>query len=99
MLTRRPGSPYFTLWFMVSTFTPIMSACVGPLANMISIGAIVDPWRNDPSGSHKIPDSGWVLGLNIASLIIGFAANILLVLNFTGNFDMPLPKSGPRRYG
>lgn len=94
MLTRRPGTPYFSFWFMVSTFTPIMSACVGPLANMISIGAIVDPWRDTPAGGEKVVDSGWVLGLNILSLIVGFGANIFLVLNFTGKMRYTIAQVG-----
>lgn len=99
MLSRPPGTPFFSFWFIISTFTPTIAACVGPIANMISIGAIVDPWRQIPHTqkaedgtlataqeierlSESIRDERWVIGLNIASLLVGFCANILLVLNF-----------------
>lgn len=84
MLARDPGMHLFSFWFTVSTFTPTILACIGPLANMISIAAIVDPWRQNIDSDVVIRDAGWVLAINIVSLISGFAGNILLVLNFTG---------------
>lgn len=85
MLTRKPGDRLFSFWFIVSTYTPTILACLGPLANMISIAAIVDPWREAPPGKNEvIRDETWILVVNILSLVCGFSANILLVLNFTG---------------
>lgn len=94
MLMRSPGTSLFSFWFTVSTFTPTILACLGPLANMISIAAIVDPWRLSSDDTHVVHDKSWVLAINIFSLVVGFAANILLVLNFTGKIKYTFAQVG-----
>lgn len=94
MMTRSPGTDLFSFWFTVSTFTPTILACLGPLANMISIAAIVDPWRLSMDDTTVIRDKSWVLAINIVSLIAGFSANILLVLNFTGRIQYTFAQVG-----
>lgn len=78
-------------WWFCSTAIPLLAATIGPLANVMSIAALVTPWRNeyDPASpavdaqSQGFPDPKWCLGLNGASLACGFIGNIFLLFNFT----------------
>ena len=78
-------------WWFCSTAIPLLAATTGPLANVMSIAALVTSWRNnyDPaspgvdSQSTGFPDPKWCLGLNGASLACGFIGNIFLLFNFT----------------
>ncbi|KAL6719895.1 Potassium channel [Lecanora helva] len=78
-------------WWFCSTAIPLLAATTGPLANVLSIAALVTSWRNkyDPahpgvdSESVGFPDPKWCLGLNGASLACGFIGNIFLLFNFT----------------
>ena len=78
-------------WWFCSTAIPLLAATTGPLANVMSIAALVTSWRNnyDPaspnvdSASTGFPDPKWCLGLNGASLACGFVGNIFLLFNFT----------------
>lgn len=78
-------------WWFCSTAIPLLAATTGPLANVMSIAALVTSWRNNydlaspgiDSESTGFPDPRWCLGLNGASLACGFAGNIFLLFNFT----------------
>lgn len=78
-------------WWFCSTAIPLLAATTGPLANVMSIAALVTSWRNDydpasPAEDAKsigFPDPKWCLGLNGASLACGFFGNIFLLFNFT----------------
>jgi potassium channel subfamily K len=82
-------------WWFASTGIPILAATLGPLANVLSIGALVTYWRTDltdaanpgqllpPLQGEFIKDPTWCYGVNLASLIIGFVGNLFLLLNFT----------------
>ncbi|KAJ9630401.1 Potassium channel [Knufia peltigerae] len=82
-----------TDWWFASTAIPLLAATFAPMANMISIEALVVPWRNnvvDPDNpvlyqatSVGYPDPSWCIALNIASLVCGFVGNFFLLLNFT----------------
>ncbi|KAK6511749.1 Potassium channel [Arthrobotrys musiformis] len=79
------------LYFFLSTAFPLVSATLGPLANVTSICALAVPWRvitipgsdGNPDDSFKISDPGWSLALNAISLACGFIANIILLLNLS----------------
>ncbi|KAK6335137.1 Potassium channel [Orbilia javanica] len=79
------------VYFFLSTAFPLISATLGPLANVTSICALVVPWRVYlPPGasppfddSYKIQDPPWSLALNAVSLACGFAANVILLLNLS----------------
>ncbi|KAF3276114.1 Potassium channel [Orbilia oligospora] len=79
------------VYFFLSTAFPLISATLGPIANVTSICALVVPWRvNIPPNSfsplddsYKISDPTWSLALNAVSLACGFAANIILLLNLS----------------
>ena len=78
-------------WWFCSTAIPLLAATTGPLANVMSIAALVTSWRNKydlenpgiDADSIGFPDPRWCLGLNGASLACGFAGNIFLLFNFT----------------
>lgn len=78
-------------WWFASTAIPLLAATIGPLANVMSIAALVTRWRNDyrpdnpgvDSLSTGIPDPKWCLALNGASLACGFVGNMFLLFNFT----------------
>lgn len=79
-------------WWFASTAIPLIAATFAPMANMLSIAALVVNWRNitttdDPltkyQTSYGRPDPHWALNLNGASLACGFVGNVFLLCNFT----------------
>jgi potassium channel subfamily K, other eukaryote len=81
-----------TDWWFASTAIPLVAATFAPMANLLSIAALVVSWRNhtitnDPltrqSTSEGYPDPPWCYNLNVASLVCGFLGNIFLLFNFT----------------
>jgi len=54
-------------WWFASTAIPLLAATIGPLANVMSIAALVTAWRNDydpnfpgiDDDSIPYPDPGW----------------------------------------
>ncbi len=78
-------------WWFASTAIPLLAATIGPLANVMSIAAIITPWRvyyeDDYEGQDQytvgFPDPQWSIALNAASLVCGFVGNIFLLFNFT----------------
>jgi len=45
-----------TDWWFASTAIPLIAATFAPMANMLSIAALVVSWRNDIKLSHNDPD-------------------------------------------
>lgn len=78
-------------WWFASTAIPLLAATTGPLANVMSIAALITSWRceyNDgfvgqDQHTTGIPDPHWCIALNAASLVCGFVGNIFLLFNFT----------------
>lgn len=85
-----------TDWWFASTAIPLLAATLSPLANVLSIAALVTFWRvdlRDPGDATKIlpefsgrpfKDPQWCYWLNVVTLICGFLGNISLLANFTG---------------
>ncbi|KAL1650000.1 Potassium channel [Diplodia intermedia] len=70
----------------------LLAATLGPLANVLSIAALVTYWRmNLVVNGQRVPelagvpfeDPRWTYWLNAASLICGFVGNLFLLMNFT----------------
>ncbi|GAB7342270.1 hypothetical protein MBLNU457_g0509t2 [Dothideomycetes sp. NU457] len=59
-------------WWFASTAIPLIAAALGPLANVLSIAALV---KADLSRCYN---------LNVVSLVAGFVGNLFLLFNFTG---------------
>ncbi|OCL04385.1 voltage-gated potassium channel, partial [Glonium stellatum] len=79
-------------WWFASTAIPLLAATLGPLANVLSIAALVTYWRETVFVGGQfvgdfdgVPfrDPGWCYWLNVASLILGFVGNFFLLMNFT----------------
>lgn len=81
-------------WWFASIGVPLLAATIGPFANVLSIAALVSYWRedlSDGSGStplsqlfgNSIKDPHWATGINVASLVAGYAGNFFLFCNFT----------------
>ena len=79
-------------WWFASTAIPLIAATSGPLANVMSIAALITTWRvaydpenpgADDMAVQRIPDPRWCIALNAASLACGFIGNIFLLFNFT----------------
>ncbi|KAJ5121440.1 Ion transport 2 [Penicillium bovifimosum] len=80
-------------WWVASTAIPLVAAATGPLANVMSIVALVMPWRSKiitmnegPAGTfvqEGYPDPHWITALNAISLVCGIVGNAFLLFNFT----------------
>ncbi|KAH3672260.1 hypothetical protein WICMUC_004355 [Wickerhamomyces mucosus] len=81
-LNIEPGSFSFALWFIISVYLPVFTACVCPFTNMMSITALISRWRLDDQ-NHEIPETSSVLILNAISLFFGAISNISVILNFS----------------
>lgn len=87
-----PTKKSFLFWFFVSCYFPVITACLGPIANTISIACVVEKWReygtpspqlhNGDINSHQIPDPAGIFAVNIISLVLGFISNIVLFCHF-----------------
>ncbi|KAH8884795.1 voltage-gated potassium channel [Thozetella sp. PMI_491] len=93
-------------WWFASTAIPLVAATVGPLSSMLSIAALVSPWRLTLPDNGELPDGAdnngvgiadprWEIICNAISLAFGFTGNIFLLLNFTGRvrYIIALPLS------
>ncbi|KAJ5456793.1 hypothetical protein N7530_012067 [Penicillium desertorum] len=80
-------------WWIASTAIPLLAATTGPLANVMSVTALVVPWRSqilsyeDSTAGNLIqkgyPDPRWSISLNAISLCCGIVGNMFLLFNFT----------------
>ena len=92
---RPPDDDLPSSWWFASTAIPLIAATFAPMANLISIAALVVPWRNRLTESKQeypttfmstsvgYHDPDWCINLNIASLVCGFVGNLFLLFNFT----------------
>ena len=84
ILSTDPSSRWFVTWFVVSCYFPVVTACLGPMSNMISVACAVDHWRIDSVTHKQVNDPGGIRTLNVISLVLGIIANIVLLLHFSG---------------
>ncbi|CRG86132.1 Outward-rectifier potassium channel TOK1 [Talaromyces islandicus] len=80
-------------WWIASTAIPLVAATTAPLANVMSIVALVTSWRNqvfpgltdnqDRTLQVGIKDPHWCVALNATSLALGVLGNLFLLFNFT----------------
>jgi potassium channel subfamily K len=81
-------------WWFASTAIPLLAATIAPLANVLSIAALVTYWRMNIDNGQGQPgpqfkgvtykDPKWCYWLNVGSLICGLLGNVFLLFNFTG---------------
>lgn len=79
----RPGEPHFVRWYLISSYFPLITACLGPLANMVSILGLIEHWRVKKSTNSMAADRPDVVVMNAVSLALGILGNISLLMNFS----------------
>lgn len=84
-LSMKPGQRWFLTWYYILTYFPLTAACLAPLANMVSIVALVEHWRMEMDSNKTISDSRGLMALNGLSLLFGIIGNISLLMNFSGH--------------
>ncbi|EDO15457.1 hypothetical protein Kpol_463p6 [Vanderwaltozyma polyspora DSM 70294] len=88
IINQDPNSRMFITWFVISCYFPVITACLGPIANTLSIACVVEKWRADvyyvdnERFERIIKDPKGIFALNILSLVIGFSSNVVLLLHF-----------------
>lgn len=88
-----PRSTMFVFWFIVSCYFPVLTACLGPIANAFSVACVVEKWRtkvdivDGVTHDIKISDPRGVFAVNIISLVLGFVSNIILLLHFANKIS------------
>lgn len=87
-----PGQKRFYLWYVILAYFPILSLCIGPVANMFSIIALIEHWRLDmlkgvdgERWTQETPDNWRVTVLNSCLLGVALIANIALFGNVSGS--------------
>ncbi|KAL4737691.1 hypothetical protein BDV11DRAFT_206602 [Aspergillus similis] len=74
-------------WWFASTAIPLVAATTGPVANLMSIIALVCPWRNEVHADEQSANGMLVeigcIALNATSLACGLVGNLFLLCNFT----------------
>ncbi|EOA81620.1 uncharacterized protein SETTUDRAFT_123527 [Exserohilum turcica Et28A] len=76
-------------WWFASTASPLIAGTFGPIANGMSICALVEKWRvyippgSDEAHGTKIEDPRWLIAVNSVSLIFALSANASLLLNMS----------------
>lgn len=80
ILNTDPAGSAFIVWFVISCYFPVITACLGPIANTISIAGVADKWRSNSSG--LVPDPKGIFIVNVISLVIGCTSNFALLLHF-----------------
>ncbi|EUC41250.1 hypothetical protein COCMIDRAFT_106655 [Bipolaris oryzae ATCC 44560] len=76
-------------WWFASTASPLIAGTFGPIANGMSICALVEKWRvyippgSDEAHGTKIADPKWLIAVNSVSLVFALSANASLLLNMS----------------
>lgn len=80
----QPGEPYFPTWLFISSFFPLVAACLAPLGNLVSFVALLQHWRTDTATGHTVDDPNDVFLLNVLGFLLGIVGNASLLMNFSG---------------
>lgn len=82
-LTVQPGEKGFVQWLIISSYFPLISACLAPVSNLISLVCLIEKWGYVMDDMNIRLDGRLVLPLNILSFVFGILGNMSLVLNFS----------------
>lgn len=75
-------------WWFTSTAFPLIAGTFGPLANLMSVCALVMTWQvtilpgQTEGNGERVGDPNWLIAVNAISLVFAIAANLLLLFNF-----------------
>jgi hypothetical protein len=64
-LSSNPNKLWTRRWWFASKAVPILAATIGPLANVLSIAAIVTSWRTQLQNNGELPEGADALGVGI----------------------------------
>lgn len=81
-LTVQPGEPGFEVWLIISSYFPLISACMAPISNLISLVSLIEKWGFISETGQSL-DEKTISVLNIISFALGICGNASLVLNFS----------------
>lgn len=82
-LSLSPGDTWFRAWYMISAYVPVLTSCIAPIANMMSVVGLIQHWRSPTDPALSSRDINLVTTLNIISLALGIVGNFLFLLNFS----------------
>lgn len=80
----QPGEKHFVLWLCVSSYFPLILACLAPLGNLISLIGLIEHWRVEKATGTLVSESKAARVLNILAFVFGIIGNVSLLMNFTG---------------
>lgn len=83
-LNVKPGEKHFVLWLCISSYFPLISACLAPLGNLISLIGLIEHWRVSLTNNQLESEGTAPHILNIIAFVVGIIGNISLLMNFTG---------------
>lgn len=92
-LTVQPGEPHFVLWLFISSYFPLVSACMAPVGNLISLIGLIQHWRVDKATGKTINDSNGMMLLNTLAFLFGLLGNFSLMMNFSGKMKYLVTQS------
>lgn len=80
----QPGESHFVLWLCVSSYFPLILACLAPLGNLVSLIALIEHWRIEKATGVLVSEGSAARVLNILAFVVGIIGNVSLLMNFTG---------------
>lgn len=83
-LNVEPGQKHFIVWLCVSSYFPLISACLAPLGNLISLVALIEHWRIDLNTEELVGEDTAAKVLNWTAFVAGIIGNVSLLMNFSG---------------
>ena len=89
-LPKRKHISWIQYW---ASITPLICGALGPTLTLMALSGCADRWRilELPDGSFHIePDPQWVVVITAVAIVIGFIANIFLLMRMLGRAN---PKS------
>ncbi|KAJ7618948.1 hypothetical protein B0H17DRAFT_1219862, partial [Mycena rosella] len=69
-------------WWFTSTAFPLVAGTFGPLANLFSVCALSQTWREYDADGSGISDPRWLNAVTGLSLAMSLIANVVLLANF-----------------
>jgi len=70
-----------------ASITPIICGALGPTLTLMAISGCADRWRTKHLSDGTIisePDPAWVIGVTATAIVVGFIANIFLLMRMLG---------------
>lgn len=83
-LAVQPGDHHFLVWLFVSSYFPVLAACMAPLGNLISFVGLLEHWRRVRATDRLIIEEPPVIVLNGLAFGFGILGNVSLLMNFSG---------------